>query len=302
MTTWARPRTQVFLGRVLRVLGVASVVATGAALAVGCLTPREKKDMQNDIFNTQTRLLTLERQLADTSKETKNSGESTAKRVAGTQAELDRLNRDISSLKGDVDALKVGVESGQMPGSEATEESVAGRLASLSERMEALEQAQEEMLQALRKAGLKTGGGGRAASQSKAIGNVNDLQKAFDEKKYKQVVEEAPKLAAKVGGADDREEAKFLLAESYFKLGKMKEAALKYNDFLESKPNEKYLPVAKMRIGDCFRHLGDNETAKVYYEELVKDFPDTEEAAKAKERLAEPGSAADAGGGEEQKG
>lgn len=277
------------------------VTSATMALAVGCLTPREKKDMQNDIFNTQTRLLTLERQLADSSKETKNSGESTAKRVAGTQAELDRLNRDISTLKGDVDALKVGVESGQMPGSEATEESVAGRLASLAERMDALEQAQDEMLQALRKAGLKTGGG-RAASQSKAIGNVNDLQKAFDEKKYKSVVEEAPKLAAKVGSADDREKAKFLLAESYFKLGKMKEAALKYNDFLESKPNEKYLPVAKMRIGDCFRHLGDNETAKVYYEELVKDFPDTEEAAKAKERLAEPGTTAEGGGGEDQKG
>jgi TolA-binding protein len=44
-----------------------------------------------------------------------------------------------------------------------------------------------------------------------------------------------------------------------------------------------------MRLGDCFRHLGDNETAKLYYEELIRDFPNTDEAAKAKERLAEKG-------------
>jgi TolA-binding protein len=69
----------------------------------------------------------------------------------------------------------------------------------------------------------------------------------------------------------------------------MREAALKFNEFLESKPGKKYLATAKMRIGDCFRHLGDGATAKVYYEELIKEFPDSDEATKAKEGLGDKG-------------
>jgi TolA-binding protein len=52
-----------------------------------------------------------------------------------------------------------------------------------------------------------------------------------------------------------------------------------------------------MRLGDCFRNLGDAGTAKIYYEELIKEFPNSNEASKAKERLAEIG-----GGGGTSKG
>jgi TolA-binding protein len=77
----------------------------------------------------------------------------------------------------------------------------------------------------------------------------------------------------------------------------MRIAALKYNEFLESNPPKNYLPLVKMRLGDCFRNLGDAGTAKIYYEELIKEFPNSNEASKAKERLAEIG-----GGGGTSKG
>lgn len=252
-----------------------------------CVTPSEKRGMQNDIFNVQTRLLNLERQLSDTGKEAKTSSETTQKSVASTQANLDRITRELQQLHGDVDALRIGVVTGKLPGAESQEGSVADTLAKLAERLDAIEQSQEELLQALKKAGLKN-----STKKPKALSNAGDLQSAFDDKKYKQVVDEGPKVLkdAKDG---DKEQVRFLLAESYFKLGRMREAALKYNDFIDSKPTNKYLPLAKMRIGDCFRNLGDASTARVYYEELIKEFPNSEEAAKAKERLAGDSGKAD---------
>jgi hypothetical protein len=252
-------------------------------LVSACMTPSEKRDMQNDMFNVQTRLLNLEQSLTDTSKKAETTGDSAAKRLASTSTQLDKMARDIQQVRGEMDALRIGVVTGQMPGSSPEDGSVAQTLTQIGERLDAIEQAQQELLDALAKSGVKkpavakkTGGGAKGAE---------DLQKAFDAKRYKQVAEDAPRLLKAGGGG--KEQISFLYAESLFKLGKLRDAALKYNDFIESKPSAKYLPLAKMRIGDCFRHLGDGVTAKLYYEELVKEFPDTEEAARAKERLAE---------------
>lgn len=253
-------------------------------LLTACMTPSEKRDMQNDMFNVQTRLLSLEQSLGETSKEAKNTGDSAAKRLATTSASMEKMTRDIQQMRGDIDGLRIGVVTGQMPGANPEDGSVAQSLSTITERLDGIEQAQQELLDALSKSGIKKGAAAKKTSSGGAKGAV-DLQKAFDAKKFKQVVDDAPRLI-KAGG-NGKEQASFLLAESLFKLGKLRDAALKYNDFIESKPSAKYLPTAKMRIGDCFRHLGDGVTAKLYYDELIKEFPDTDEAVKAKERLAE---------------
>lgn len=256
-----------------------------AGVLVACITPSEKRQLHDDVFNVQTRLLNLERLLVDTSKESKASGESATKRIATNQAELDRLGREIQQLHGDVDALRVGVVTGQMPGIDPAqqENSLATTIAKLGERLEAIEQSQEELIEALHKAGLKSG---KKKDSRKTIASVSEMQQAFDAQHYKQVVDEASHVLKGLEGGE-RDHARYLLAESFYKLGKLREAALRFNDLMEGKPDAKWMAPAKMRIGDCFRRLGDTATAKVYYEELIKDFPRSDEAVKAKERLAE---------------
>jgi TolA-binding protein len=256
-----------------------------------CITPSEKKSMKDDIFNVQTRLLNLERLLTDTSKEGKSNADAATKRIASTQSELEHINQELRQLHGDVDALRVGVTTGQMPGTDPNQQtnSIAGQVAKLGERLDAIEQAQEELLQAIRKAGIKKAD--KKKDSRNPAASIAELQQAFDEKRYKQVVDDGQRLI-KDGNAADREEARFLVAESYFKQGKMREAALKFGDFLDNKPaNKKNVPAAKMHMGDAFRQLGDPQTARVYYEELVKEFPGTAEADSAKARLAETASA-----------
>lgn len=256
------------------------------SLLSGCMTPREKREMQSDLFNVQTRLLTLERSLSDTSKDARNSGENASRKLASNHAELERMNHEMQQIRGEIDALKVGVSTGQMPGRENQPNSVASQLGRLSDRLDDMEQTQEELLEALKKAGLSKSSGKKASGNSKKISSIGDLQSAFDDKKYKQVIEDGPRLGS-TGSSADKEKARFLTAEAFFKLGKMREAALKYSEFVESHPSPKFLPTVKMRLGDCFRHLGDKATAQIYYEELIKEFPDSDEAGKAKERLSQ---------------
>ena len=254
----------------------------------GCITPSEKKNMQGDIFNVQTRLLTLEQQLTENKSEVKTTGDSASKRIASAKADMDKIQSELQRIHGDIDTLRVGVVTGQLPGTDPEKEgSVAATLNALSARIEAIEAAQEDLLDAIKKSGGSKHTADKKADKHK-VGGVDELQQAFDDKHFKQVVDEAPKFVKESKGIE-REQARFLLAESYFKLGKMRDAALKFNELVDSKPSGKYLPASKMRIGDCFKSLGDESTARLYYEETIKDYPKSEEAAKAKERLAELG-------------
>jgi TolA-binding protein len=281
---------------------IAIVTILVSALS-GCITPSEKKAMQGDIFNTQTRLLNLEQQLTQSSQEAAKSGESTVKRIANTKAELDRIAKELQEIRGEIDALKQGVSAGALPGSDPTNENtVAFKLTNLSDRIVAVEEQQMELLDAINKAGKskakdKKGGDAKKSDKSAAtagpIDSLDDLEGAYDGKKYQAVADAAPKVL-KAAAAGDKERVRFLNAEALFKLGKMRDAALKFNELIESNPSKRYLPLAKMRMGDCFRNLGDGSTAKVYYEELIKEFPNSDEAAKAKERMAEIGKGGDA--------
>ncbi len=269
-----------------------AALLVGVSSFSGCITPSEKKAMQGDIFNTQTRLLTLEQQLTESKTEVKTTGDSASKRIASTKADMDRLMAEIQRMHGDIDGLRVGVVTGQMPGTDPDKEgSVASTLNSLTQRLEAIETAQEEILEAIKKVGSSSGkrtADLKKADAKKKAGGADDLQAAFDDKHFKQVTDDAPKLLKEAKGGE-KEQIRYLLAESFFKLGKMRDAALKYNELVESKPSAKYMPAAKMRIGDCFKNLGDDTTARLYYEELIKEFPKSDEAAKARESLAKLG-------------
>lgn len=259
-------------------------------LLTACMTPREKRQMQQDVFSLQTRLLTMEQSFADNSKVVRSTGDSTSKRIASTRTELDKIQQDIQRIKGDIDMLKIAVRTGRIPGDATGEESVGARLDSISERLAAVEGEQENVVQAIQSAG----GSSKQAKVTKRSNNnarepitsAKSMQTAFDGKRYLHVVEDGPKVIDEASGKS-KQQAQFLYAESLYKLGRLRDAALRFSEFVESKPDKKYLPLAKMRLGDCFRHLGDKDTSKIFYEELVQEFPKSPEAEKARERLSE---------------
>src|SRR5690606_37384586 len=94
-----------------RFVVLAALAGTGL-LAASCMTPSEKKAMRDDMFNVQTRLLALEQNLVESSKEVRSSGDSAAKRIASTKADMERIERELQQIRGELDALRVGVSTG----------------------------------------------------------------------------------------------------------------------------------------------------------------------------------------------
>ena len=255
----------------------------------GCVTPQQKKDLDDDIYRLQTRVLQLESGMSNSRANDQKSGESHNKTLAATTSDVERLNVDVKRMKGDIDALKIGVQTGQMPGQETPQEgSIGAQLAEINARLEAVENQQKEIVASLEHASEKSVSKKPNDRKEGTTGSANadsaSLQTAFDRKHYKEVAEDAPTVLKKSKGKD-REQVLMIYGESLMRLNRPKEAALQFNELVELKPSDKPLAVAKLRLGDAFKAMGDKDTSKLFYEEVAAKYAGTPEGDKAKKAL-----------------
>jgi tol-pal system protein YbgF len=82
-------------------------------------------------------------------------------------------------------------------------------------------------------------------------------------------------------------EAHFQLAESYFAEDKCAEALPEYGQLVKGFPSSKSMPAALLHSADCFQRLKNLDAAQAALEQVVKRYPGTEAAKKAKARLLE---------------
>jgi tol-pal system protein YbgF len=82
-------------------------------------------------------------------------------------------------------------------------------------------------------------------------------------------------------------EAHFQLAETYFAEDKCPEALPEYGQLVKSFPGSKSMPVALLHSADCFQRLKNVDAAQAALDQVVRRYPGTEAAKKAKARLAE---------------
>lgn len=318
------------------VKAAAMMISLGAVPA--CFTPAKERQLRDEIFSLQTRVMQLESALMD---ENTPAGEAARRRLASTATDIEKLNSEIGKLKGEVDAVRIGASTGFMPGIEGDQaNTVGGKLRDLSERMATIEATQGEVVSSLERQGVDIKGAKAsrgnvargtdkslekapprdeepAASErdnvksepvrdsktkeeakktdGKGLLTVKQFRDAFGKRQFKRIIEDGPAAIKSAAKPKEKEEITWLLAESHYKLGQMREAALQFNEFIDSKPAAKYLPQARLRMGDAFRNLGDPATARIYYQELITKHPKSPEASKAKDRLKELGKTSRAG-------
>ena len=243
---------------------------------VSCVTPNEKVQMQDDIGNLQSRLVAVEQKLniqvpKESSKNNRN--------LASISTKLEKQTLEIQKLKGDIDSLKVGVRTGQLPGQDPEQDSVAKTLSSILTRLNKVELNQKEIVAVIEKDSKPK------SKSSPKIKSLKNLRIAFANKKYKDVIASSSFVYKKMKSKTSKLEVIYIEAESLYQLGQIRESALKFNEYLEMKPKYNIAKV-KNRLGDCFRRLGDKSTAKLYYQEVVNDYKGSKDAKIAKERLA----------------
>jgi TolA-binding protein len=257
-----------------------------------CMTPQQKKDMEDNIYRLQTRVLQLETNVSTNRALDQKTGEQHHKTIASTSSDVERLNLEIKRMKGDIDALRTGIQTGQMPGQEGPQEgSVGQQLAEIRARLDAIEANQKDLMATIDKSsdrqGDKSASNGKKQEKKDASGSHVDatsIQSAFERKKFKEVVEDAPSALKKSKGKE-REQILIAYGESLLKIGRPKEAALQFNEVIESKPSDKNMALAKLRLGDAFKAMGDRDTSRLFYDEVATKYANTPEGDKAKKAL-----------------
>ncbi len=271
----------------LRRLILATQLVVVFLCTVSCITPAQKREMDDHIYRLQTRLLQLESNLANSRTADQRAGEAHNKHIAATSSDVERLGIDIKRVKGEIDALKIGVQTGQMPGVEGHQEgSIGAQLAEIRARLEAVENQQREIIHTMESGGsiAKKHSDKKDTNVATESSDSESIQSAYKRKKYKDVVELAPGAIGKTKG---KEKINLLMiyGESLMKLQRPKEAALQFSELVELKPGEKQMALAKLRLGDAFRAMGDKDTSKLFYDEVATKYAGTPEGDKAKRAL-----------------
>lgn len=72
------------------------------------------------------------------------------------------------------------------------------------------------------------------------------------------------------------------VADELFSKKEWRKAVLVYQKFRDLNPKSKRFPKATLRIGQCFLELGMKDDARTFFEEVIANFPKSEEAKQAK--------------------
>ncbi len=109
--------------------------------------------------------------------------------------------------------------------------------------------------------------------------------KEFDDGNYKAARELLREYLAADPRSDEAAEAMFFIADSYFKEKLYEEAILEYQNIIETWPASPKIPLCQLNQGIALLKIGKPNEAGLFFESLIDAYPDSPEAATAREHL-----------------
>jgi len=191
---------------------------------------------------------------------------------ADLQATLDSARVDMQLLTGKVDDVRI---LAQKPADdvELLKQDLATRLASLDERLAKLEKSvdeqhktalqQQQTPEFLYQQSYETLRGGDAAKARELFNKFLDLHPKHH-------------LAAN---------AHYWLGETYYSEKNYEQAILEFQEVIKNFPDKEKVPAAMLKQGMAFTELRDPKSAAYVYKKLADEFPKSEEAKIAREKL-----------------
>ncbi len=239
-----------------------------------CMSMSEGEKLREGLFNSQKRLLDLEQTVSREGEFHKNQGEMANQRIATTGQALDQFSEQIQRIEGEIAKLRIGIVTGTMPDATDDVDSVGRSIQKLEERVASLERMQMELLELVEKARKPK------VKKRTPLKDLAAVEKAFEGKKYTNIIEDAKEIEKSlVKNQKALAKLRFIEAESYYKTGQVRHAALLFAEISELSHDVEYKFKVKKRLGDCFKQLGDKKMALIYYKELLKSYPDLSEGA-----------------------
>jgi len=217
--------------------------------------------------------------------------------LADTRANFTQLQGELSALKGRVD--EVERQTDRQIGESAQESSrrvqeLASQLARLENELKtqgAALQAREEELRSLREA-VSGKQSGKEAATSSTVAESEEVKKGYEEafrlveqKDYRGSIARFGEFLKKYPNSDYADNAHYWIGESHYALREFDQAILEFDIVRRKYPKGDKVPAALLKMGFAFAELGDKVDTRLILQELLDRYPQSEEAAKAKQKL-----------------
>lgn len=142
----------------------------------------------------------------------------------------------------------------------------------------------------------RLGPGQQATTDSAAMAQISPETRLLYESAYKSYVKgnyaeaiegfQAYQKAAQDGPLIDN--ALYWIGESYAALGQVQNAVNTFQELVNKYPKSARVPASLYRMGIIYEESKDTRTARFYYNQLVREFPNSPEADLARGRLQQP--------------
>ena len=122
-------------------------------------------------------------------------------------------------------------------------------------------------------------------AEKKPKENYDLGQKEFDDGNYEAARALLRKYLADAPRSDEASDAMFLIADSYFREKLYEEAILENQNIIETWPASPKIPLCQLNQGLALMEIGKPNEASLFFESLIEAYPESPEAATAKEHL-----------------
>lgn len=252
-----------------------------------CATTADLKAMRSELNRSmENRLAAIETTMAAVKKEQGQNSEELAqirKNSANSVADVTDLRDNIQQLRGQVETLKKDVTRGT-----EYKEKIDNILLKINFIENFLEIGRKDSLSESGDKGKSSGNGAVKDSAKKdKEGLYSAAYQLFKDGNYDKARTEFRNFLALYPRSEYSDNAQFWIGECYFFEKNYEKAILEYEKVAKNFPNGKKVPYALLKQGLSFLKLRDKTSAKLLLQQVIRDYPNTNQARIARSKLQE---------------
>jgi tol-pal system protein YbgF len=263
----------------------------------GCATTEDLGRVQYELYELRSEVKEIKRKSQALETQLFEQG-SLDKRLQGLEESQKAISKAVSdllikvqSLSGDVQVITGRLEETQYFSERSLNELTKSKEALLAQVKE-LELAVEELKKKITSLeSIHTSFEGEKQSGKALKPDVKDVYmagyEAFKKGRTKEAREKFRSVLEDYPENEYSDNARFWIAESYYKDKNYEDAILAYEELFRKNPDSDKIPGAMLKQGLAFYELKDKKTGKIILERLIERFPDSEQAKVAKRKLKE---------------
>ena len=260
----------------------------------GCATSQDLKAVRSELNQKmEEKISAVDAELTTLKKEQEKNSSTVAsmrKGQANSAADLGDLRENIQQLRGQLETLKKDMAQADKGNDEFKD-----RLDNIALKVNFIENfleiGKKNSVSDVYDNGIKPSGNGVAAKEPAKKQNKETMYAAayqtFKDGHYDKSRTEFKNFLATYPDTEYAGNAQFWIGECYFFEKNYEQAILEYEKVAKNYPKGNKVPYALLKQGLSFLKLNDKLSAKLILQQVIKDFPNTNQARIARSKLQE---------------